>query len=225
VRLWDRAAADRVDEYIANSRTVAKRIKKYYKSDSVVINPPVEVDNFEIDHTKGEENYFLTGCRLTPYKRMDLVVEAFKKNNKNLKIFGDGPDMKRLKKIAGGSDNIQFLGRVSDEQLKKLYSRCSAFLNPQEEDFGITCVEAMASGRPVIAYRAGGARETIIENKTGVFFDTQDIDSLNQAIDKYYDIKFNPEEIKEHAEHFSKENFKKQIKEFIAEKYNEFQAS
>jgi glycosyltransferase involved in cell wall biosynthesis len=222
VRLWDRAAADRVDEYIANSETVAKRIKKYYKHDSIVINPPVEVNRFEISHKNGNEDYFLTGCRLTPYKRIDLVVEAFKKNGKNLKIFGSGPDMKRLKKIAGEAENIEFLGRVSDEQLKKLYSGCSAFLNPQEEDFGITCVEAMASGRPVIAYRAGGARETIIENKTGIFFDAQNVNSLNQAIDKYYDIEFNPKEIKEHADQFSKESFKKQIKDFIAKKYNEF---
>lgn len=222
VRLWDRAAADRVDEYIANSSTVVKRIKKYYKSDSVVIYPPVEVDNFGIDQEKGKEDYFLAGCRLTPYKRMDLVVEAFKKNGRNLKIFGDGPDKKRLEKIAGEAGNIEFLGRVSDEKLKSLYSRCSAFLNPQEEDFGITCVEAMASGRPVIAYRAGGARETIIENKTGIFFNTQNVDSLNKAIEKYDNIEFNPYEIKEHAHQFSKENFQKRIQEFAETKTNEF---
>lgn len=222
IRLWDRSAADRVDEYIANSRLVQKRIKKYYKRSSVVIPPPVEVDKFNISRQESQEKYFLIGCRLTPYKRVDLAVEAFKKNGKKLKIFGDGPDIKRLKKMSEGFSNIEFLGRVNDKELRDLYAGCQAFLNPQEEDFGITCVEAMAAGRPVIAYRRGGAEETVIEGETGVFFDSQSSEELNRAIDSYYTSNFDSQAIREHALKFSKENFKKRILAFVEEKQKEY---
>lgn len=222
VRLWDRVAADRVDDYIANSNIVAKRIKKYYRRDSEIINPPVEVERFGVAKESVEEEYFLIGCRLTPYKRVDIAVEAFKKNGKKLKIFGDGPDKKRLQKIAADAPNIEFLGRVEDEELKRLYSHCMAFLNPQEEDFGITCVEAMASGRPVIAYGRGGARENISEPETGIFFYEQNADVLNKAVNKFYNTEFSPDRIREHALQFSKENFKSKIKEYIDKKTQEF---
>ncbi|MDD5032243.1 MAG: glycosyltransferase, partial [Patescibacteria group bacterium] len=171
VRLWDSQAAERVDIYIANSENIKKRIKKYYRREAAVIYPPAEIEKFHI--SESQEDYFLIGGRLAPYKRVDIAVEAFKKMGKRLKIFGDGVDLRRLKEIAGGSKNIEFLGRVDDKAKAELYSHCQAFLNPQEEDFGITVIEAMACGRPVIAFRKGGATETVIEGKTGVFCDEQ----------------------------------------------------
>jgi len=220
VRLWDAAAADRVDKYIANSETVKRRIAKYYKADSIVIYPPVATDKFKISETV--EDFFLIGGRLAPYKRVDIVIEAFKKMNKKLKIFGDGVDMKRLKKIAGNAANIEFLGRVSDEKMADLYGKCLAFINPQEEDFGITAVEAMASGRPVIAFAKGGAKETIIEGKTGMFFNSQTPESLIEAVNKFDGNNFNPNEIRARAERYGVERFKKEIKEFIDVEYRKF---
>ena len=166
-----------------------------------------------------ENRYFLAGCRLAPYKRIDLVVEAFKNlgDNYKLKIFGDGVDLKRLQKITGTSSNIEFLGRVSEEEKAKLFSGAQAFINPQEEDFGITVIESMASGRPVIAYRRGGATETVIEGKTGVFFDEADASSLEKAIRSFRSELFNPEEIRRYAKHFSVENYKNSMFSFIKE--------
>ncbi len=220
IRVWDRAAADRVDVFIANSKTVQKRIKKYYRRDSTVIYPPVEVDKFYI--SKKQDDYFLIGGRLSPYKRVDIVIEAFKKLGLKLKIFGDGVDMKRLREIAGNSKNIEFLGRVTDKEKQDLYSRCLAFLNPQDEDFGITAVEAMASGRPVIAFRRGGATETVIEGISGVFFDKQSPENIAKAVSGFDASKFNPSLIRDHSKNFSLDRFKEKIKEFVQREYNNF---
>ena len=151
IRIWDKVAADRVDYFIANSKTVQKRIKKYYRRRSDVIYPPVELDKFSVSDKPGD--YYLIGGRLAPYKRVDIVIDAFIRSGKKLKVFGDGVDLERLKKIAENHSNIEFLGRVDEDMKAGLYKNCIAFINPQEEDFGITVVEAMASGRPVIAYR------------------------------------------------------------------------
>ena len=223
IRLWDRAAADRVDLFIANSKTVQKRITKYYRRDSVVIYPPVETEKFYISDLKEqleEEKYFLAGCRLAPYKRIDLVIEAFNilkslGENYKLKIFGDGVDLERLKNLAANNPNIEFLGRVSEEKKVILFSRAQAFINPQEEDFGITVVESIASGRPVIAYRKGGATETVIEGKTGLFFDEQDPASLAKVLQAFKSVDFDSEKIKEYADKFSVANFKEQMMDFI----------
>jgi len=221
IRLWDRAAADRVDLFIANSVTVQKRIMKYYRRDSVVIYPPVETEKFSVldqtEKTAGQK-YFLAGCRLAPYKRLDVVIEAFNSlgGDYRLKIFGDGVDMKRLKKLAGDNSRIEFLGRVSDEEKARLYQEAEAFINPQEEDFGITAVESMASGRPVIAYRKGGATETVIEGKTGTFFDIQTAEALAAVIQDFKPESYNPAEIRAQAERFSVANFRRQMEEFIA---------
>jgi glycosyltransferase involved in cell wall biosynthesis len=220
VRVWDRVAADRVDKFIANSKTVQRRIAKYYKADSTVIYPPVSIDKFSI--SENQEDYFLIGGRLAPYKRVDIVIEAFKKLDKKLKIFGGGVDMERLKKIAGSSKNIEFLGRVSDEEMAELYRKCQAFINPQEEDFGITVIEAMASGRPVIAFRKGGATETVIDGKTGIFFNKQTPESLIEAVNKFDSNNFNPNEIRKHAEQYGVERFKREIREFIEREYKNF---
>lgn len=220
IRVWDKVAADRVDKFIANSKTVKKRIKKYYRRGSEVIYPPVEIDKFRISDSI--EDYFLIGCRLVSYKRVDMVIEAFNKlgGNFKLKIFGDGVDEKRLKKLAGDNSNIEFLGRVSDEEKARLYRKCIAFLNPQEEDFGITVVEAMASGRPVIAYRKGGATETVIDGKTGTFFEKQTPEDIMKAVKDFDKNKFNPREIRDYAKRFSVDNFKKEIMDFINKHYN-----
>ncbi len=220
LRIWDLAAAARVDYFIANSKTVAKRIAKYYRRESEVIYPPVETDKFfisDLNQQREEEKYFLIGCRLVPYKRVDLVVETFKElgDKYKLKVFGDGLDLVRLQKIASGCPNIEFLGRVSEEEKAKLYSEAQAFINPQEEDFGITPVESMASGRPVIAYRKGGATETIIEGETGLFFDEQNVTSLKKVILDFNNDNFFSNQIKEHAEKFSVARFKEEITSFI----------
>lgn len=219
IRIWDRLAADRVDFFIANSNFIAKRIQKYYKRDSVVIYPPVDLEKFYI--SEKPRNYFLAGGRLVPYKRFDLLIEAFNKlrdQNLKLKIFGNGVDLHRLKKIAGNNENIIFLGLVSEDEKALLYSEAIAYLHPQEEDFGITVIESMASGRPVIAFRAGGVQETVLENKTGIFFEKQNSEELAEVIKNFDESKFNPREIRTHALDFSQEKFENKIKELIKSK-------
>jgi len=229
LRTWDYAASARVDHFIANSNTVAKRISKYYRRESKVIYPPVETDKFKISDISLQthsERYFLLGCRLAPYKRADIVVEAFKALGPeyNLKIFGSGVDLPRLQKMAGEAPNIEFLGRVDDERQAELYSHALAFINPQEEDFGITVVEAMASGRPVIAYRRGGATETVVENESGLFFNEQTPEAIMAVVRRFLeDIDsgnkvWNSRRIKEAAEKYSVANFRQRIMDFIAEK-------
>jgi len=220
VRMWDRQAADRVDVYIANSKAVQKRIRKYYKRESTVIYPPVEIEKFHISPQPSD--YFLVGGRLAPYKRIDIVIEAFKRSGKTLKIFGDGVDRLRLEKIAQGFKNIEFLGRVDDKEKAELYAGCLAFINPQEEDFGITVVEAMASGRPVIAFARGGALETVVKGKTGIFFQKQTSDDIHQAVEDFYKIDWRPLEIRSRAEIFSVEKFKQAMQEFINAEYEKF---
>ena len=220
IRIWDYAAAARVDFFIANSKTVQQRIKKYYRRDSIVIYPPVETHKFNIsqEDKNKKEKYFLVGCRLAPYKRVDIVIEAFKRLGPDykLKIFGDGVDLKRLKKMAAEASNIEFLGRVTDSHKAELYSGAEAFINPQEEDFGITVIESMAAGRPVIAYEKGGATETVIEGFSGTFFKEQTSDAIYEAIKNFENISFKPVEIKNHVEKFSVENFRKKIKAYIS---------
>ncbi len=222
LRLWDYSAAQRVDYFIANSRTVAARIKKYYRRDSAIIYPPVETERFSLSDLSRQapaERYFLAGCRLAPYKRIDLVIEAFKGLGPDyrLKIFGDGIDLPRLKNLAAGRENIEFLGRISEEEKARLFAGAQAFINPQEEDFGITVVEAMASGRPVIAYQKGGATETVIAGKTGLFFSEQSAAALAAAIKSFKSADFSPADIRRHAEQFSVANFKRRMQEFIAQ--------
>lgn len=217
LRLWDKAAADRVDLFIANSETVRQRIKKYYNQDSVVINPPVETHKFKISDKP--KKYFLIGGRLVAYKRYDIAVDAFTKTGIPLKIFGDGPELEPLKKKAGS--NIEFLGRVSDEEKAQLYENCLAFLHPHEEDFGITQVEAMAAGRPVIAYRKGGATEAVVEGVSGEFIDEQSWEELADRVIHFDQSQYNPETIRNHALQFDTEEFKKKIREFVQVKWQE----
>lgn len=217
IRMWDYAAAARVDRYIANSRVVGERIKKYYNHESEVIYPPVEVNKYKT--SKNVKNYFLIVSRLRPYKRVDLAIEAFNALDFDLKIIGTGEEYAKLKKMA--KRNIEFLGPLNDDEKRKYMSECLAFINPQEEDFGITAVEAMASGRPVIAYRRGGARETIKENVSGVFFDDQNPWSLVDVVRDFDASKFDSEKIRETVLKFDTSNFTRQIKEFIDKAYIE----
>jgi len=216
LRIWDQIAAQRPDYLIANSGFIAQRIKHYYKRDSTVIYPPVEISKFNISNKI--EDYYLIVSRFRPYKRVDLAIEAFNKLRMPLKIIGTGED-KLLKKMAG--PNIEFLGFVSDKEKAKYLSHCKAFIHPQEEDFGITPIEAMASGRPVIAYKKGGAMETVVDGLTGKFFKNQTAEDLMEAVLKLNLNKIKPEKIREHAEKFSKKQFKKDIKNFVQERLEE----
>jgi len=211
IRVWDRMSADRVDEYIANSRFVAGRIKKYYKKDSIVINPPVDIEKFSIDDKK--EDYFLMVGRLMTYKRFDIVIEAFNKLNWPLKIIGRGPDEKRLRKIAGPS--IEFTGRLSDDELAKTYARAKAFIFPQEEDFGIVAIEAMASGKPIIAFRGGDIIEHAREGREALYFDEQTPEALTEVLQKFNPDNFDPHKIREKALPFERELFKAKIKNYV----------
>lgn len=218
IRIWDREASARVDKFIANSIFIQKRIKKYYSRDSEVIYPPLNSDNFYINHPK---EYFLMVGRLLPYKRFDLAIEVFNKLGFPLKIIGDGPDKKRLKKMA--KENIEFLGEVAlDADLAKYYSEALAFIFPQEEDFGIVALEAMASGRPIIAYSKGGALETVVEGKTGIFFNEQSVKSLEEAVKRFKADDFNPDSIRKYALRFDKEIFKEKIIKFVEKEWKEF---
>src|SRR3989338_9225650 len=207
LRVWDREASYRVDEFWAISDFIRQRIKKYYGRDSELIYPPVDVSKFYLQPTTYNlQPHFLMAGRLVAYKRFDLGVKAFNKLGFPLKIIGIGPELKKLKKMA--SDNIEFLELVSDDRLADLYSKAKALVFPQEEDFGIVPLEAMASGRPVIAYRAGGAMETIKEGETGLFFDEQTVDSLAYAVKNFDFKKFKPENCKKQAEKFDVSVFK-----------------
>lgn len=213
IRVWDKAAADRVDYFLANSKFIAHRIKKYYRRDATVIYPPVELDRFTPSGDKSD--YYLIGGRLVPYKRFDIVIRAFQASGRKLKVFGDGPDMGRLKGMSAATPNIEFLGRVNDVERADLYARAKAFINPQEEDFGITMVEAMASGTPVIAYGSGGALE-IVDDACGLFFHEQTAEAIKEAVDKFETLSFDFQSIRLKAEKFGVERFKRELESFIA---------
>src|SRR5258706_3244317 len=182
LRLWDYASAARVDDFIANSENVRRRIQKTYRRDSLVVPPPVAVETF---YWKAPEDYYLIVSELVAYKRLDSAIRAFSASGRKLRVVGDGPEFKSLSKPA--TANVEFCGRVSDSDLRELYARCRAFLMPGEEDFGITAVEALASGKPVIALGRGGALETVPigEHLAGLFYSSPDDESLRSAINQW----------------------------------------
>ena len=218
LRLWDRVSADRPDKYIANSQFVSGRIKKYYHKDTEVIYPPVNLNQFHI--APKTEDYYLVVGRALPYKRFDIVIKAFNELGLPLKVIGKGPEMENLKRLA--KSNIDFLGYLSDEETSKYYAACRALIFPSEEDFGITPLEAMASGRPVIAYRGGGALETVIENKTGMFFQEQTPAAIITAVRNFHSENFDPQAIRAHTEKFDREIFKAKIKAMVENEYANF---
>ncbi len=211
LRIWDREASSRVDKFIANSEFVRERIKKYYNRESSVLNPPVDASRFNISEDVGD--YYLMVGRLVAYKRFDLAISVFNELGWNLKIIGDGPERNRLKKMA--KDNIEFLGLVSDSTLPKYYSHARALIFPQEEDFGIVPLESMASGRPVIAFRGGGALETIEEDSTGRFFDFQTTLSLYDIVRDFKESYFDSQYIREHALKYDKAVFKQKFMDIV----------
>lgn len=218
IRIWDVTSANRVDYFIANSENVAKRIRKHYRRDAVVIHPPVRASYFNISDI--DEDYFLIVSRLVPYKRIDLAVEAFNELGLPLIVIGQGPQLEYLQSIA--KDNVKLLGRQPDDVIKEYYAKCRAFIFPGEEDFGITPLEAQASGRPVIAYGKGGVLETVIDGKTGIFFKNQTKEDLIDAVKKLETMTFDKRTVREHALKFDEEIFKQKISDFITEKLKEF---
>ena len=206
LRLWDRLSADRVDHFVANSRYVAQRIQKYYRREAEVIHPPIHVE----DYSSGNpSDYYLMVGRLISYKRFDLVIKTFAKNGLKLKIAGAGPDEAELKKQA--TNNVEFLGRVSDQDLKKLYQECQALIFPQLEDFGITPVECMASGRPVIAYGHGGALDSVIDGMTGILFQEQTPEALQESLERFQNVSWDSKQIQQHAQQFSETTFQEAL--------------
>jgi glycosyltransferase involved in cell wall biosynthesis len=213
LRIWDALSAFRVDHFVANSRYVARRISKHYRRDADVVHPPVSVDDFHI--SEDVDDYYLMVGQLVGYKRPDIAVEAFNRMNRKLVIIGEGELSNRLSSMAG--PNVQLMGRQPFEVIRTHYAKCRALIFPGVEDFGIVPVEAMASGRPVIAYRAGGALETVEEGKTGLFFDTQDADALINAVTQYENRaeEFDPMRIRAHAESFHVSHFKREMQSLI----------
>jgi len=216
-RMTDYIAAQRVDLFLVNSRVTQKRVKRYYHKESIVLNPSIEISNFHISKDIGD--YFFIVSRLTPWKRIDLVIEAVNKLGLKLKISGYGSDLPRLKYLARNNPNIEFLGRVSDEEKYKFLSKCKALIYPQKEDFGIVPLECMASGRPVIAYGAGGALETVIPGETGLFFSEQSVESLMSTFNKYDDIKFISDTCVDRARQFDKKLFKSKLEKLLNDVY------
>ena len=219
VRLWDEVSANRVDTYIANSRVVASRIRKRYNRLATIINPPVDTRQYSPAKGGAHGDYFLMVSRLIPYKRIDLAVDAFNSLGLPLKIVGTGRQATKLQARAG--TGIEFLGAVPEAELKKLYAHCKAFIFPGQEDFGIAPLEAQASGRPVIAYGAGGALETVRPGITGEFFTEQTAQALADTVHSFDAEKYDPAEIRRHAEQFDIEVFKRKIAEFIKDKLEE----
>lgn len=220
IRLWDASTANRVDHYVANSRYIARRIKKTYGKPSYIIYPPVDVDKFTLREAK--EEFYLTASRMVPYKKIDLIVEAFSQTDKKLLVIGDGPDMAKIKSKAG--KNIELLGFADDETMADLMGRAKAFVFAAEEDFGITPVEAQACGTPVICFGRGGARETVLDGESGLYFMEQNTKELLAAVAKFeqnYD-KFEPVKIRENSLKFSRARFEAEIKSYVEKKYEEF---
>jgi len=223
IRIWDRVAADRVDTYIANSEFVKKRIKKYYKAESEVINPGITLEASLKDVRKIKGDYYLAIGRLENYKKFDLIVETFNKLQKPLIIIGRGKAKEQLEKM-NTSPNTKFLGFVSYEVLKEHFLNAKGMIFPQCEDFGITQIEAQYFGCPVIAYKKGGALETIIDNKTGIFFEKQNAQSLAKAIEKAENTKFDYSKIHLHAKQFESAKFQEKLKDFVTKAYSNYRS-
>lgn len=215
LRLWDVATASRVDSFVANSRFVAERIRKYYRRDAEVVHPPVDLADFDIDD--GEDgDYYVCAGQLVPYKRVDLAVQAFSRMGKRLLVIGDGGELPRLKAMAGPT--VEFLGRVPTAVMRRHFSACKALVFPGEEDFGIVPLEVMACGRPVIAYGRGGACETVVDGVTGRFFAEQSAEAIADAVEAFErePLRFGDRRrLRAHAAGFSRERFMQSMRRVV----------
>lgn len=211
LRRWDLATASRPNVYVVNSSTVADRVKRCYGRESEIIPPPVDISQYTLSSVDAE--YYLVVSRLNPYKRIDLVVDAFNKTGKPICIIGDGPDRPSLESRA--QSNIQFLGRLPDADVAAYYARCRAVIFPGEEDFGIVPLEANASGRPVVAFKRGGALDTVIGGQTGVFFEQQTVEGLNDGIARAESASWDKLRLRRHAEAFGESVFRKRLMELL----------
>lgn len=221
LRIWDVISSSRVDYFVAISEYIARRIRHIYGRDAVVIYPPVEIDKFEVESAK--EDYYLAASRMVPYKMMPLIVNAFSKmKDKRLVVIGDGPEFKRVKKLA--TKNIEILGYQPFRVLREHLMKSKAFVFAADEDFGILPVEAQACGTPVIAFGKGGARETVIPGKSGIFFDRQNEESIINAVKSFEQKQdsFDPFVIRKSAEYFSVDRFKKEFRRFVEKKIESF---
>jgi len=216
LRIWDFTAGARPDKILANSKTTKQRIMKYWRQDSEVVYPPVDITRFT--PTKENDGSFLIVSMLEPFKKIDIAVEAFLgMPEKKLIIIGDGSQKETLKTIAGGASNIHFLGRKSDEEVVHYMHNCKTFIFPGREDFGITPVEAMSAGKPVVFFAKGGVTETVIDKKTGIGFKEQTSKSLQEAVKICEQHQWNQQEIRKQAENFSEDFFLENIKKIIEE--------
>ncbi|MFA5031969.1 MAG: glycosyltransferase [bacterium] len=218
IRIWDVVSANRIDFLITISETVKKRALKYYKQDSVIIYPPCNTRFFAPDPTLKVQDYFLVVARLKTYKRIDIAVEAFSKLGLPLLIIGDGEARGALEKIA--RPNVQFLGRLDDKKLRSYYQRAQAVIFPTVEDFGIIPLEAQSCGTPVIAFKGGGALETVKAGETGEFFYPQTTSALMEVVKNFDRSKYNLDVLQKHAGSFDKEIFKQKLKSFVEKKLN-----
>jgi glycosyltransferase involved in cell wall biosynthesis len=221
IRGWDSRSANGVDHLLANSKFIARRIRKAYQRDATVIYPPVDLSHMPI--REGKENFYVTASRMVPYKRIDLIVKAFSQTpERRLVVIGDGPDMKKIKAVAG--DNVTILGHQPFDVLVDHLQRARAFVFAAEEDFGISVVEAQACGTPVVAFGRGGALESVLglprERPTGVFFKEQTAESLLEAVDRFekYSGLFDARQCRKNAERFSSERFKTALTSFIEDR-------
>jgi glycosyltransferase involved in cell wall biosynthesis len=215
IRNWDAVSASRVDHFIANSQTVAARIRRYYRRDAEVIFPPVDVDAFSVLPENEIGDFYLMAGELVRYKRPDLAVRAFNESGEKLVVIGGGEMLAELRRIAG--PNVTIMGPQPFDVLKDHYARCRALIFPGEEDFGIVPVEAMASGRPVIAFGRGGATETVVDGVTGVFFEAQSVEAIRAAVERLKTLDLKPAAIAAHARNFSAGLFADRIRRHIAD--------
>lgn len=219
LRQWDRLAADRVDHFIAISQEVRRRIGKIYRREATIIYPPVDTGRFELSNRV--DDYYVIVGRLVPYRRIDLLIEAFNKMGRRLLIAGNGRDRERLEAMAGPT--VEFLGYVPDADLPDLLARARAFVFPGEEDFGIAPIQAMAAGRPVIAYAGGGALDTVIPGETGWLFAEQSVAAIIEAVETADPTSLSPARIRQHAEQFDTAVFRRKISRFVEEKITDWQ--
>jgi glycosyltransferase involved in cell wall biosynthesis len=219
VRMWDQRTVACVDEYMANSHFVSRRIEKTYRREAEVVYPPVDVERFEVCHQK--DDFYVTASRMVPYKRIDLVVEAFNAMpDRQLVVIGDGPELPKIRRMAG--PNVKVMGWQTNDVLTDHLQRARAFVFAGEEDFGIIVPEAQACGTAVISYGQGGALETVIDGQTGLFFDEQTVESLTNAVVRFESHKWDPITCRRNAERFSAEHFRQRFENFVEYQWSRF---